>query len=148
MIRTEMLLEAAGGRSAISKQAPVPLIAECALLHRKRASGLTNRIPSLLRSSPWPRDREPRCARRSDDTEVSLVEGDRAALPLQAANSTRDLPDLANPTSPGRHHPEGGMMSGARPPRPAPGRSWPADGTGRPTAARRDGYSEKTKNQD
>jgi hypothetical protein len=26
-----MLLEAAGGRSAISKQAPMPLIAECAL---------------------------------------------------------------------------------------------------------------------
>jgi hypothetical protein len=30
MIRTEKLLEAAGGRSAISKQAQVPLIAECA----------------------------------------------------------------------------------------------------------------------
>jgi hypothetical protein len=31
-----MLLEAADGRSAISKQAPVPLIAGCALLRRKR----------------------------------------------------------------------------------------------------------------
>ena len=41
MIRTEMLLEAAGGRSAISKQAPVPLIAECALLFREQTSELT-----------------------------------------------------------------------------------------------------------
>jgi hypothetical protein len=55
---------------------------------------------------------------RSDTTEVSLVEGDRAALPLQAANSTRDLPDLAHPTSSGRHHAEGGMMSDARLDRP------------------------------
>src|SRR5262245_2472148 len=70
MIRTEMLLEAAGGRSAISRQAPVPLIAECARFRRKRTADLANRIPSLLRSSPWPRDREPRCARRSDDTEA------------------------------------------------------------------------------
>src|SRR6516164_6154709 len=31
---------------------------------------LANRIPSLLRSSPWPRDREPRCALRSDDTDA------------------------------------------------------------------------------
>jgi hypothetical protein len=38
MIRTEMLLEAAGGRSAISRQAPVPLIAECALFRRKRTA--------------------------------------------------------------------------------------------------------------
>jgi hypothetical protein len=66
MIRTEMLLEAAGGRSAISRQAPVPFIAECALLRRKRTAELANRIPSLLRSSPWARGREPRCARRSD----------------------------------------------------------------------------------
>jgi hypothetical protein len=65
-----MWLEAAGGRSAISKQAPVTLIAECALLRKKRTAELTNRMPSLLRSSPWPRDREPRCARRSDDTAV------------------------------------------------------------------------------
>jgi hypothetical protein len=36
MIRTEMLLEVAGGRSAISKQALVTLIAECALLRRSR----------------------------------------------------------------------------------------------------------------
>src|SRR6516165_10495017 len=70
MIRTEMLLEVAGGRSAIAKQAPVPLITECALLRRKRTSELTNRIPSLLRSSPWTRDREPRCALRSDDTDA------------------------------------------------------------------------------
>jgi hypothetical protein len=70
MIRTEMLLEAAGGPSAISQQAPVPLIAECALLRRKRTAELANRIPSLSRSSPWPRDREPRCARRSDDTDA------------------------------------------------------------------------------
>ena len=53
MIRTEMLLEAAGGRSAISRQAPVPFIAECAILRRKRTAELANRIPSLLRSSPW-----------------------------------------------------------------------------------------------
>ena len=71
MIRTEMLLEAAGGRSANSKQAPVPLIAECALLRRKRTAELANRVTSLLRSSPRPRDREPPCARRSDDTEAS-----------------------------------------------------------------------------
>jgi hypothetical protein len=36
MIRTGMLLEVAGGRSAISKQALVTLIAECALLRRSR----------------------------------------------------------------------------------------------------------------
>jgi hypothetical protein len=65
-----MWLGAAVGRSAISKQAPVTLIAEFALLHRKRTAELANRIPSLLRSSPWARDREPRCARRSDDTEA------------------------------------------------------------------------------
>ncbi len=51
MIRTEMLLEAAGGRSTISRQAPVPFIAECALLRRKRTAELANRIPSLLRSA-------------------------------------------------------------------------------------------------
>src|SRR5262245_43680634 len=33
-----MWLGAAGGRSAISKQAPVPLIAECALLRRSRTA--------------------------------------------------------------------------------------------------------------
>jgi len=66
-----MLLGAAGGRSAISKQAPVPLIAECALLRRKRTAELANRIPSPLGPSPWPTSREPRCARRSDDTEAS-----------------------------------------------------------------------------
>jgi hypothetical protein len=38
MIRTEMLLEVAGGRSAISKQALVTLIAECALLRRSRTA--------------------------------------------------------------------------------------------------------------
>ena len=58
-----MLLEAAGGRSAISKQAPVPLIAECALLRTKRTAELANRIPSVLGSSPWPTNREPRLAR-------------------------------------------------------------------------------------
>src|SRR5262249_26804170 len=61
MIRTEMWLEAASGRSAISKQAPVPLIAECALLRRKRTAELANSVPSLLRSSPKPTNREPRC---------------------------------------------------------------------------------------
>ena len=83
MIRTEMLLEATGGRSAISKQAPVPLIAECALLRRKQTAELVNRIPSLLRSSPWPRDREPRCARRSDDTEAptGVASGPMASEP-------------------------------------------------------------------
>ena len=70
MIRTEMLLEAAGGRSAISKQAPVTLIAECALLRRKRTAELANRIPSALGPSPWPTNREPRCALRSDDTDA------------------------------------------------------------------------------
>ena len=64
MIRTETLLEAAGGRSAISKQAPVTLIAECALLRRKRTAELANRIPSALGPSPWPQNREPRCALR------------------------------------------------------------------------------------
>jgi hypothetical protein len=33
-----MLLGATGGRSAISKKAPMPLIAECALLHRSRTA--------------------------------------------------------------------------------------------------------------
>jgi len=74
MIRTEMLLEGAGGRSAISKQAPVPLIAECALLRRKRTAELANRVPSLLRSSPKPTNREPRCSLRSDDTEADWSE--------------------------------------------------------------------------
>jgi hypothetical protein len=66
-----MWLGAAVGRSAISKQAPVTLIAECALLRRKRTAELANRIPSALGPSPWPTNREPRCALRSDDTEAS-----------------------------------------------------------------------------
>jgi hypothetical protein len=65
-----MWLGAAGGRSTISKQAPVPLIAECALLRKKRTTELANEIPSQLRSSPWPTNREPHSARRSDDTEL------------------------------------------------------------------------------
>jgi hypothetical protein len=52
MIRTEILLEGAGGRSAISKQAPVPLIAECAFLRSKRTARLAHYIPSLSGSSP------------------------------------------------------------------------------------------------
>ena len=52
MIRTEILLEAAGGRSAISRQAPVPLFAECALLRRKRTAELANRIPLVLGRDP------------------------------------------------------------------------------------------------
>ena len=47
-----MMHGAAGGRSAISKQAPVPLIAECALLRRKCTAELANSIPSLSESSP------------------------------------------------------------------------------------------------
>jgi hypothetical protein len=56
------------------------------------------------------------CARRSDDTDASLGEGYRDALPLQAAKSARDSPDLAHPSNAGRQSPEGGMMSGAGPP--------------------------------
>jgi len=63
-----MLLGVAGGCSAISKQGPVPLIAERALLRRMRTTELANRVPSLLRSSLKPTCREPRCAPRSDDT--------------------------------------------------------------------------------
>src|SRR6516165_4775793 len=37
---------------------------------RKRTTEPANRVPSLLRSSPKPTNREPRCARRSDDTEA------------------------------------------------------------------------------
>jgi hypothetical protein len=83
-----MLLEAAGpppADSAISEQAPVPVMAECALLRKKRTAELANRISSLLRSSLWPRDREPRCARRSDDTEAVrgyFGRSDRNALRL------------------------------------------------------------------
>jgi hypothetical protein len=42
------------------------------------------------------------------------------------------------------------MLRSIRPTRAAarPPTTWPADGTGRPTAARRDGYSQETKNQD
>ena len=47
-----MWLGAAGGRLAIPKQAPVPLIAECAILCRKRTAELASRIASLLRASP------------------------------------------------------------------------------------------------
>jgi hypothetical protein len=70
-----MLLGAAGGRSAIPKQAPVPLIAECALLRRKRTTELADRVPSLMRSSPKPTNRKPRCARRSDDTDARHSQG-------------------------------------------------------------------------
>ena len=66
MIRTEMLLEAAGGRSAISKQAPGPLITECTLLLTKRTTEPANKVPSLMRSTPKPTNREPRSALRSD----------------------------------------------------------------------------------
>ncbi len=52
LIRAETLLGAAGGRSAISRQVPVPLIAECAILCRKRTAELASRIASLLRASP------------------------------------------------------------------------------------------------
>jgi hypothetical protein len=51
-----MLLGAAVGRSAISKQAPVTLIAKCALMGRKRSAELANRIPSplgRLTPTPW-----------------------------------------------------------------------------------------------
>ncbi len=65
-----MWLGAAVGRLAISKQAPVTLIAECALLRRKRTAELANRIPSALGPSPWPTNREPRCALRSDGTDA------------------------------------------------------------------------------
>ena len=41
-----MWLEAASGRSAISKQAPVPLIAECALLRRMRTTELAGHSES------------------------------------------------------------------------------------------------------
>src|SRR5262249_27642402 len=37
---------------------------------RKRTTEPANRVPSLLRSSPKPTNREPRCARRSDDTDA------------------------------------------------------------------------------
>ena len=72
-----MWLGAAVGRSAISKQAPVTLIAECALLRRKRTAELANRIPSALGPSPWPTNREPRCALRSDDTNGTCLSGNR-----------------------------------------------------------------------
>jgi hypothetical protein len=80
------------------------------------------------------------CARRSDDTDASLGEGYRDALPLQAAKSARDSPDLAHPSNAGRQTPDGGMMSGAGPPglraKPAGGQTGPncpvtpAGGTG------------------
>ena len=66
-----MLLGATGGRSAIPKQAPVPLIAECALSAEKRTTEPANRVSSLLGPSPWPTNREQRCTLRSDDTEAS-----------------------------------------------------------------------------
>jgi hypothetical protein len=47
---------------------------------------LANRIPSLLRSSPWPRDREPRRARRSDVHEEASVK--------TGARRSRDFPDI------------------------------------------------------
>ena len=71
-----MLLGVAGGRSAISKQAPVTLIAECAILRRKRTAELANCTPSLSESSPKPTYREPHCARaelRQLLAEVHLV---------------------------------------------------------------------------
>ena len=48
----EMFPGAARGRSAIWKPTLVSLVAECALLRRKRTAELANRIPSLLGSSP------------------------------------------------------------------------------------------------
>ena len=65
-----MLLGAAGGRSAISKQAPVTLIAECALLRRKRTAELANRYPFSV--GVFALAYVPRAAlrSRSDDTEV------------------------------------------------------------------------------
>jgi hypothetical protein len=42
-----------------------------ALSRRKRIGELANRIRALLRSSPWLEEREPRCARRSDDNELA-----------------------------------------------------------------------------
>src|SRR5262245_55327004 len=41
---------------------------------RARTAQLANRIPSLLGSSPQPTNREPRCARRSDDTDADISE--------------------------------------------------------------------------
>jgi hypothetical protein len=81
-----MWLEAASGRSSILKQVPMPLIAECALLRRKWTSELANSIPSLLRYSPKPTNREPRCALRSDDTDArSGFEGGAGAWDMSVA---------------------------------------------------------------
>ena len=50
-----MWLGAAGGRSAISKQAPVPLIAECALLCRSRIPEPTLIIQRWFLSGCYPK---------------------------------------------------------------------------------------------
>ncbi len=61
------------GRSAMSKPALVSRIAVCVILRRKRTAELANRVPSLLRSSPKPTNREPRCALRSLCGQVGYV---------------------------------------------------------------------------
>ena len=73
----------------------------------------------------------PRCVGRSDRS----AQGDRSILrSIRPKRATTSLAASVDPTD-------------ARSAR-ALRRSWPADGTGRPTAARRDGYSQETKNQD
>jgi hypothetical protein len=86
-----MWLGAAVGRSAISKQAPVTLIAGCALLRRNRTAELANRIPSALGPSPWPTNCEPRCVLRSDVREEAFVK--------TGARRLRDFPDIHSASS-------------------------------------------------
>jgi hypothetical protein len=65
--------------------------AECTFAGIKRTAELANRVPSLLRSSPKPTNRDPRCARRSDVHEETPVK--------TGARLLRNFPDIHSASS-------------------------------------------------
>jgi hypothetical protein len=82
-----MWLEAASGRSAISKQAPVTLIAECALLRRRRTPE-----PTLTAERSWLSVCHPETELRGAWCEVwgKIVEGRHKVMFRDQRRSERD----------------------------------------------------------
>ena len=80
-----MLLGAAGGRSAIPKQAPVPFIAECAILCRTRTAELASRTAAL---KSFARGSQFVYLGHARSTQRSSAEGDFWWMPMNSSSGS------------------------------------------------------------
>jgi hypothetical protein len=62
----------------------VRLLAKCVISGKKRTAERADRNPSLLGSSPWPTNRVPRCALRSEHTPKRATGPRRAVSKIQS----------------------------------------------------------------